>query len=116
MAHLPNSWTFAPQAGSSAARTVQFTPRLIVNSTYAAVASTVAGRGVARMYSYQVAAEVARGELEIVLADDEDPKMPAHLISPQGRLSVPKVRAFTDFAVPRLKKQFVLLKKSINAR
>jgi hypothetical protein len=26
------------------------------------------------------------------------------------------VRAFTDFAVPRLKKQFVLLKKSINAR
>jgi DNA-binding transcriptional LysR family regulator len=116
MAHLPNSWTFAPQAGSSAARTVQFTPRLIVNSTYAAVASTVAGRGVARMYSYQVAAEVARGELEIVLADDEDPEMPAHLISPQGRLSVPKVRAFTDFAVPRLKKQFVLLKRSVSAR
>jgi DNA-binding transcriptional LysR family regulator len=116
MAHLPNSWTFAPQAGSSAARTVQFTPRLVVNSTYAAVASTVAGRGVARMYSYQVATEVARGELEIVLADDEDPEMPAHLICPQGRLSVPKVRAFTDFAVPRLKKQFVLLKKSISAR
>jgi DNA-binding transcriptional LysR family regulator len=116
MAHLPNSWTFAPQAGSSAARTVQFTPRLVVNSTYAAVASAVAGRGVARMYSYQVAAEVARGELEIVLADDEDPEMPAHLISPQGRLSVPKVRAFTDFAVPRLKKQFVLLKRSVSAR
>ncbi|MEY9103822.1 DNA-binding transcriptional LysR family regulator [Bradyrhizobium yuanmingense] len=38
MAHLPNSWTFAPQPGSSAPRTVQFTPRLVVNSTYAAVA------------------------------------------------------------------------------
>lgn len=116
MAHLPNSWTFAPQAGSSAPRTVQFTPRLIVNSTYAAVASAVAGRGVARMYSYQVAEPLERGDLEIVLADQEDPQMPAHLICPQGRLSVPKVRAFTDFAVPRLKKQFASLKRSISAR
>ncbi|WP_074448210.1 LysR family transcriptional regulator [Bradyrhizobium yuanmingense] len=116
MAHLPNSWTFAPQAGSSAPRTVQFNPRLIVNSTYAAVASAVAGRGVARMYSYQVAEPLARGDLEIVLADHEDPQMPAHLICPQGRLAVPKVRAFTDFAVPRLKKQFASLKRSITAR
>ena len=116
MAHLPNSWTFAPQAGSSAPRTVQFTPRLIVNSTYAAVASAVAGRGVARMYSYQVAEPLARGDLEIVLADQEDPQMPAHLICPQGRLAVPKVRAFTDFAVPRLKKKFASLKRSITAR
>ncbi|MDA9424571.1 MULTISPECIES: LysR family transcriptional regulator [Bradyrhizobium] len=116
MAHLPNSWTFAAQAGSSAPRTVQFNPRLIVNSTYAAVASAVAGRGVARMYSYQVAEPLARGDLEIVLADQEDPQMPAHLICPQGRLSVPKVRAFTDFAVPRLKKQFASLKRSTTAR
>lgn len=116
MAHLPNSWTFAPQPGSSAARKVQFTPRLVVNSTYAAVASAVAGRGVARMYSYQVAEQIAHGELEIVLAGLEDPEMPAHLICPQGRLSVPKVRAFADFAVPRLKKHFAALKKSISAR
>lgn len=116
MAHLPNSWTFAPQAGASVPRTVQFTPRLVVNSTYAAVASTVAGRGIARMYSYQVAEQVARGELEIVLAGDADPEMPAHLICPQGRLAVPKVRAFTDFAVPRLKKHFAQLRKSIKAR
>jgi DNA-binding transcriptional LysR family regulator len=72
--------------------------------------------GVAWMYSYQVAEQVARGELEIVLAGDEDPEMPAHLTCPQGRLSVPKVRAFTDFAVPRLKKHFAQLKKSIKAR
>jgi DNA-binding transcriptional LysR family regulator len=116
MAHLPNSWTFAPQSGSAVPRTVQFTPRLVINSTYAAVASAVAGRGVARMYSYQVAEQVHRGELDIVLASDEDPEMPVHLISPQGRLSVPKVRVFTDFAVPRLKKQFAVLKKVINTR
>lgn len=116
MAHLPNSWTFAPQPGSSVPRTVQFTPRFTVNSTYAAVASAVAGRGVARMCSYQVAEQVSRGELEIVLTSDEDPEMPAHLIAPQGRLSVPKVRAFTDFAVPPMKKLFAQLKKSLKAR
>jgi hypothetical protein len=32
--------------------------------------------------------------------------VPLHLISPQGRLAVPKVRAFVDFAVPRLKAHF----------
>lgn len=116
MAHLPNSWTFKPPENSSVPRTVQFTPRLVVNSTYAAVASAAAGRGVVRMYSYQVADQVAAGDLSIVLSGDEDPEMPVHLICPQGRLAVPKVRAFADFAAPRLKKQFALLKKSIAAR
>ncbi len=116
MAHLPNSWTFKPPENSSVPRTVQVTPRLVVNSTYAAVASAAAGRGVVRMYSYQVADQVAAGDLSIVLSGDEDPEMPVHLICPQGRLAVPKVRAFADFAAPRLKKQFALLKKSIAAR
>jgi DNA-binding transcriptional LysR family regulator len=116
MAHLPNSWTFTPASKSGMARTVQFAPRIIVNSTYAAVASATAGRGVARMYSYQVADQVARGELAIVLAGDEDPEMPVHLICPEGRLASSKVRAFVDFAVPRLKKHFGLLKRNIAAR
>ena len=32
MAHLPNSWTFPPVAGSSVPRTVQVSPRLVTNS------------------------------------------------------------------------------------
>ncbi|TPQ37376.1 LysR family transcriptional regulator [Bradyrhizobium guangdongense] len=116
MAHIPNSWTFAPAGKSSVPRTVQITPRLVINSTYAAVASAVSGRGVARLYSYQVAEQVKRGNLEIVLADDEDPPMPVHVITPQGRLSVPKVRSFMDFAVPRLKKQFAILAKDVGDR
>jgi hypothetical protein len=35
--------------------------------------------------------------------------LPAHLVAPQGRFSVPKVRAFADFAVPRLKRYFAQL-------
>ena len=116
MAHIPNSWSFPPLRGSSAPRTVQFTPRLVINSTRAAVASAVGGRGVARLFSYQVAEQVRDGELEIVLAGDEPPALPVHVISPQGRLSVPKVRAFMDFAVPRLRSQFARLEQDSSDR
>jgi len=104
-----DSWTFPPLPGSSVARSVPLTPRFIVNSIRGAVASAVEGRGVTRMFSYHVAPEVAAGQLEIVLAGDEHRPLPVHLVSPQGRLAVPKVRAFVDFAVPRLRPAFARL-------
>jgi len=106
LAHFPSSWTFPPRSGSSVPRAVQLAPRLIFNSISAVLASAVNGAGVARAYSYQVAENVRRGELEIVLAGDEDPPVPVHVMSPRGRLSVPRVRAFVDFATPRLKSEF----------
>jgi DNA-binding transcriptional LysR family regulator len=111
MAHLPNSWTFPAVAGSSVPRTIQVTPRLVTNNIRGAVASAVGGRGVALFFSYQVAEEVRNGELEIVLAGCEPPALPVHVIVPQGRLTVPKVRAFMDFAVPRLRSHFARLEK-----
>jgi len=111
MDHTASSWTFSPASGSSAPRTVQFAPRLVCNSVRAVLASALAGRGVARVLSYQVAEHVRRGELEIVLASDEPRPWPVHLMSPQGRLSVPRVRAFVDFALPRLKSHCALLMK-----
>jgi DNA-binding transcriptional LysR family regulator len=104
-----DSWSFPPLAGSSVPRAIQFTPRLIINSIRGAVASAVDGRGVTRMFSYHIAPQVRDGELKIVLADDEYPPLPVHLISPQGRLSVPKVRSFVDFALPRLRAHFAQL-------
>ncbi|MET0721274.1 MAG: LysR family transcriptional regulator [Tardiphaga sp.] len=116
MAHLPNSWTFPPLAGSSAPRSVQLTPRLVTNSIRGAVASAAGGRGVALFFSYQVSEQVQNGELEIVLAGDEPAALPVHVITPQGRLSVPKVRAFLDFAVPRLRSHFARLAKDSGNR
>ena len=104
-----DSWTFPPLPGSTVPRAIALAPRLVVNSIRAAVASAVEGRGVTRMFSYHVAREVAAGELEVLLADAEYPALPVHLVSPQGRLSVPKVRAFVDFAVPRLRPAFAAL-------
>lgn len=116
MAHLPNSWTFPPLAGSSVPRSVQVTPRLVTNSIRGAVASAAGGRGVALFFSYQVSEQVQNGELEIVLAGHEPAALPVHVITPQGRLSVPKVRAFLDFAVPRLRSHFARLAKDSGSR
>jgi DNA-binding transcriptional LysR family regulator len=104
-----NSWSFPPPAGSTTPRTVQFMPRYVVNSVRAAVASAVEGRGVTRLLSYQVAEHVRGGRLRIVLKSHEQAPVPVHLIMPEGRLTVPKVRAFVDLAVPRLRTQFARL-------
>jgi DNA-binding transcriptional LysR family regulator len=106
-----NSWSFPPLKNSSVPRTVQFTPRLIVNSIRAAVASAVEGNGVTRLFSYHIAEEIGDGRLKILLDKDEHPPLPVHLLAPQGRFSVPKVRAFVDFAVPRFKRYFEQLSR-----
>lgn len=101
-----DSWNFPPLKNSSLPRTVQLTPRLIVNSVRAAVASAAEGNGVTRLFSYHIAEQVRDGRLQILLEKDEYPALPVHLLAPQGRLTVPKVRAFVDYAVPRLKYYF----------
>jgi DNA-binding transcriptional LysR family regulator len=101
-----DSWSFPPINGSSVSRTVHFTPRLTVNSIRGAIAAAVSGRGLTRMLSYHLADQVREGSSEIVLKDHDDDPLPLHLVSPQGRLSVPKVRAFVDLALPRLRGHF----------
>jgi hypothetical protein len=63
------------------------------------------------VFSCQIAEHVREGQLEIVLADDEDAPIPVHVLTPTGRLSMPKARAFVDFAVPRLRSHFARLAK-----
>lgn len=106
-----DSWSFPPGPdsavrGSAVPRTAQFAPRFVVNSVEAAVASAVAGKGVTRLFSYHVAGQIARKELTILLPDAEAAPLPVHIVTPEGRLAVPKVRAFVDYALPRLKAAF----------
>lgn len=110
-----DSWTFPPAEGSTVPRAIAFTPRLIVNDVRAAVASVVEGHGVTRLLSYHVAPEMRQDLLRIVLADAEPPPSPVHIVSPYGRLSVPKVRAFVDFALPRLRARFAAMDLSSEA-
>jgi DNA-binding transcriptional LysR family regulator len=103
------SWSFPPANGSSIPRTVQFTPRAVVDSVRAAIASAVEGRGVTRVFSNHVAQHVRDGRLQITLASEENAPVPVNIVIPDGRLSLPKVRAFVDFVVPRLRAQFTRL-------
>jgi DNA-binding transcriptional LysR family regulator len=101
-----SSWSFPPTTPKGAQRLVHFTPRLVVNGIAATMASTIDGKGITRLFSYHIAEHVARDELRIILARDEAPPLPVHLVMPEGRLSVPKVRAFVDYAVPLLREEF----------
>jgi DNA-binding transcriptional LysR family regulator len=103
------SWSFAPALGSIISRSVHFSPRLTVNSVRAALASAIKGRGLTRLYSYHVAEAVRSGLLQVVLGAAEYPALPVHLLTPKGRNTVPKVRAFVDFATPRLRSAFARL-------
>lgn len=104
-----DSWVFSPPKGGSIARSVQFKPRLIVNSVRAALGAAVGGLGVTRLLTYQVAERVQDGSLQLLLRGTEPPARPVNLLLPQGRSTVPKVRAFLDFAVPRLRADFARL-------
>ena len=107
-----DNWAFAPAKAGGAPRQVTIDPKLIVNTVDAAVESALEGRGVTRVFSYQIADEVRAGRLRIVLADAEPPPLPVHLITPEGRLAVPKVRSFVDFAAPKLKAEFAWRQKA----
>jgi len=107
IAHLADSTLVALRVGDL--------PRFVVNGIRAAVASAVQARGVVRMFSYHLSDAVADGTLKIILADDEHAPLPVHLVSPHGRLSVPKVRAFVDFALPKLREGFEELARACSA-
>ena len=71
--------------------------------------AAAAGEGVVRLISYKIDREVREGRLVVLLEQDELPLLPVHLIVPEGRLAVARVRAFVDFARPRLKAEFAAM-------
>lgn len=83
--------------------------RLIVTTAEAAVDAAVAGLGVVRLLSYQVAAAVAEGRLRLILQPFEPPEVPVHLVSLETRFAPARVRAFIDFAAPRLREGLAAL-------
>ncbi len=98
----PNAWVFRkgrdPSAPADPIRT-----RLSVTTAEAALDAAIAGVGVTRVLSYQAAAAVAEGRLQIILSDFEGDKLDVNLIhSGQGRIPL-KTRAFLDMAAPRLR-------------
>ena len=98
-----------PGARDKAARKVGH-PRvqLTVNNGEIGIAAALAGRGLARALSYQVAEHVLAGRLRIVLADHEPAPIPVQVVYVDGRKAAAKTRAFVDFVVERLRREPVL--------
>jgi len=86
-------------------RTVPIRSRLAITTAEAAIDAAVAGIGITRVLSYQAAAAVKAGKLRLLLRPFDLPEIPVSLVHPQARLTPPKVRAFLDFAAPRLRRQ-----------
>ena len=98
-----DSWTFRTDHGEAS---VPIRSRLSVNTAEAAIDAAVAGLGLTRVLSYQIAAERERGLLRAVLEAFEPPAVPVSLVyDGQGELPL-KLRAFVDFAGKRLKARF----------
>jgi len=100
---LANTWEFRR---NGATQTIDVPSRLAVNLGEVAAAAAVAGAGISRVLSYLIE-DLLKSRSLVTLLDAYEPSpMPVSIIYP-GQRPVPlKLRAFLDFAVPRLRKRF----------
>lgn len=78
---------------------------LATNHIDFAIDACLKGVGCGRFIAYQVREQLASGKLVRVLRDFETPPMPVNLTYPHARLLSSRVRAFIDFAAPRLREK-----------
>ena len=105
-----SSWRFCDATGEHA---VKIDARLAVTSNDAAISAVRAGFGIARLLSYQVAAEVEAGQLQVLLPQYEPAELPVHILHREGRHASIKVRAFIDLMAQHLRRDRTLNPKSI---
>ena len=97
----PTDWAF--KMPSNRIEHIPVQARLTLNSIEGIVDATLQDGGLAQLYSYQVAPHVVDGTLENVLIRYEIDPLPVNLVYPQGKIAPQKLRAFIDFAVPRIR-------------
>lgn len=95
-----NDWVFQSEGEK---RTVRVQPCIVANTNDGPLEAALRGHGLTRLLSYQVAPQLASGELKTVLGDYEGPELPVHVIHREGRHGQAKVRSFVDLAVERLR-------------
>ena len=103
-----DAWHF-PLPQADAEQSIPIRTRLRVNTAEAAVDAAIAGVGVTRVLSYQIAQALTADKLRIVLADHEPAPLPVSLVHAGQALIPLKLRAFLDFAAPRLRSRLAEL-------
>jgi DNA-binding transcriptional LysR family regulator len=84
-------------------KSVHLEARMTTSTNDSALAAAVAGFGLTRLLSYQVAEHLRNGKLKTVLAEYEPAALPVHVVHREGRQAPQRVRAFIDLAVERLR-------------
>ncbi|WP_054905985.1 LysR family transcriptional regulator [Pseudomonas sp. NBRC 111144] len=84
---------------------VRMKPRLTVTSNDGAIAAACGGLGIARLLSYQVADELASGQLQVILAEYEEAPWPIHILHRESKYGSAKVRTFIDMLAQALRDQ-----------
>ena len=95
-----DTWTF--QKGKEIV-VVPFRPRFAVNTADGAINAALAGAGIVRILSYQAASAIAEERLVVVLPQFQPEPLPVHSVHTGQAILPLKIRAFSDFAIPRLK-------------
>lgn len=93
-------WVFRGEKGKTS---VKVRSRLVVNTAEAAIDAAVRGLGLTSVLSYQVVAAERAQRLERVLSAFEPEPVPVHAVYAAQSPLARKLRAFLDFATPRLK-------------
>jgi len=88
--------------------------RLVVNTAEAAIDAAIAGVGVTRVLSYQVAEALRSGALVRILREFEPRPVPVSLVHAGGRLLPLKLRAFLDFAAARIREKLKLTEETVD--
>ncbi len=95
-----NAWTFTAGEGASMEAgttvTIRANGRLQTNSSEVVRAAVLSGMGVGYSPTWLFEAEMAQGDLQVLLPDWPAQPIPVHLVSPAQRRQSAKVKAFSD--------------------
>jgi DNA-binding transcriptional LysR family regulator len=95
----PSGWSFQKDGRTMS---IHIEGRLTASMNEGAIASAVAGLGIAATGLWGCRKELASGELVLVLADWKMTPVEVHAIFPAGRAAKPSARAFVDHMISSL--------------
>lgn len=99
-----HEWSF--RTGKTVKR-VPVRSRLSASASDAAADAASAGLGVTRLLCYQALPSIKAKKLKLILRDFEPPATPVSFVYRAGRSMPQKLKAFIDFASPRIKSHLV---------
>ncbi len=104
-----NAWSFTAGSGASeppgTTQVVRVQGSLQTNSSEILRASVLAGMGIGYSPTWLFDAEIASGELRVLLPDWPAPDLPVHLVMPAQRRHSAKVKAFGEYMAEAFAKE-----------